>query len=359
MTTKHPFISLCLIVRDEEASLHQCLDSVQGAYDELIVVDTGSMDRTVEIAREFGARIEAFEWGDDFSAARNHACSLARGTWIAMIDGDECLAPAGIGPRLPAMLRQVPGHVDKLLIEQRTLVGQGSVSLLVDRVFRNTSRLRWKYRIHEVLETPLNRTAKTHDVYLLHDNALKRKADLTIGREREAMYLRALALDMEDHPDDPRPAFYFASTLYGAGRDQEAMEAYEHYFGLSEDREPVRRAVAFRDAAAVAGRLGDLGRRRHLLFRSVENDWRSSETYQALSDLALEHENLDEAIHWMSIAADCPHTGSEMHWSSWATGAALWRKLAGLYRRKGEDRTAHLCDQRAESLQDEPFPDSG
>jgi glycosyltransferase involved in cell wall biosynthesis len=359
MTTKHPFISLCLIVRDEEASLHQCLDSVQGAYDELIVVDTGSTDRTVEIAREFGARIKGFEWGDDFSAARNHACSLARGTWIVMIDGDECLAPAGIGPRLPAMLRQIPGHVDKLLIEQRTLVGQGSVSLLVDRVFRNTSRLRWKYRIHEVLETPLNRTAKTHDVYLLHDNSLKRKADLTIGREREAMYLRALALDMEDHPDDPRPAFYCASTLYGAGRDQEAMEAYEHYFGLSEDREPVRRAVAFRDAATVAGRLGDLGRRRHLLFRSLEHDWRSSETYQALSDLALGHENLDEAIHWLSIAADCPQTGSEMYWSSWATGAALWRKLAGLYRRKGEDRTAQLCDQRAESLQDEPFPDSG
>ncbi len=127
--------------------------------------------------------------------------------------------------------------------------------------------------------------------HTLHDNSLKRRADSRVTPEREAMYLRALTLDMKDSPEDPRPAFYYAATLLGAGHPQEAMEAYEHYFGLSENREPARRAVAFRDAATVAGQLGNPILRRTLLFRSLEHDWRSVHTYLALADLASENNN--------------------------------------------------------------------
>lgn len=351
MNISHPFISLCLIVRDEEPTLGRCLASFYGGYDELIVVDTGSQDGSIDIARGFGARIEYFEWRDDFSAARNYACSLASGKWIVMVDGDEILAPVGIAPRLPHMLRQVPERLDKLLIEQRTLAGEETVSLLVDRIFRNLPRLTWKYRIHEVIETPPERTAKTRDFYLLHDNGHKRGEQGNISPERQAMYLRALSLDMEEHPSDPRPAFYYAGTLSGAGRYAEASQAFEHYFRLSESREPVRRAVAFRDAAAVADRLGERRKQRSLLFRSLEHDWRSRETYRALSEAAAANSNLEEAVHWLRIALGCPADELGMYWSSMSSRPALLTRLAELYRRAGQEEAARDCERHVSAAE--------
>jgi glycosyltransferase involved in cell wall biosynthesis len=349
MDHSRPFISLCMIVRDEEPYLRRCLESFQGSYDELIVVDTGSRDGTVEIARQFDARVEQFEWRDDFGAARNYACGLAGGAWIVMPDGDEYLGPEGIGPRVPDMLRQVPERVDKLLIECRTLLGEGILTGLVDRVFRNRPDLRWKYRIHEVIETPRERTVMTHDFYLLHDNALKRRQDMRVSREREEMYLRALVLDVEDYPDDPRPLFYLAGTLYGAGRYGEALEAYARYFDLSEGAEPTRRAAAFRDAAAAAGALGRHVSRRTLLFRSLAEDWRPAETYVALADMALDHNNRDEAVHWLTVATGCRPVGDTFCLST-AYGTGVWKRLAGLYREAGDQALAVRCEARARKV---------
>ena len=84
-------ISLTLIVRDEEANLPACLDSARDLFDEIVVVDTGSTDRTIELARERGARIVPFAWCDDFAAARNAGVEAAKGEWILWLDADERL----------------------------------------------------------------------------------------------------------------------------------------------------------------------------------------------------------------------------------------------------------------------------
>src|SRR5690242_19447443 len=89
-----PFISACLIVKNEEDNLARCLGSVASAVDEIVLVDTGSTDRTVEIAEQFGARVFHFTWCDDFSAARNESLRHARGEWILWVDGDDELVEA-------------------------------------------------------------------------------------------------------------------------------------------------------------------------------------------------------------------------------------------------------------------------
>ena len=86
-------LTVCLIVKNEEKFLGQCLDSVRGLADQIVVVDTGSTDRTVDIAREHGAEVHTFAWCDDFSAARNAALEHATGDWILMLDADEELPP--------------------------------------------------------------------------------------------------------------------------------------------------------------------------------------------------------------------------------------------------------------------------
>ena len=81
-----------MIVRNEGALLGNCLDSVQGLIDELVVIDTGSTDNTIEIARNYGARVSEFRWTEDFSAARNHALQMATAAWILVLDADETLS---------------------------------------------------------------------------------------------------------------------------------------------------------------------------------------------------------------------------------------------------------------------------
>ena len=91
-----PSIALCVIAKNEEEYLADCLDSARPFVDEIVVVDTGSTDRTVEIARAHGARIEHFTWINDFAAARNFAIEAATKDWILMLDADERLEPTRV-----------------------------------------------------------------------------------------------------------------------------------------------------------------------------------------------------------------------------------------------------------------------
>lgn len=98
-----PFISACIIARDEETQLPALLDSLSGRVDEILLLDTGSVDRTIEIAQSRGVRVEHFTWCDDFSAARNASIRAARGRWCLIIDCDERLH---VGTDLRGALQQ-------------------------------------------------------------------------------------------------------------------------------------------------------------------------------------------------------------------------------------------------------------
>ena len=82
-----------MIARDEQNNLPRCLASVRGLFDEIVVLDTGSKDRTIEIARSFGARVFDFVWVDDFGAARNAALARAKGDYAFWLDADDLIEP--------------------------------------------------------------------------------------------------------------------------------------------------------------------------------------------------------------------------------------------------------------------------
>ena len=142
-------LTLCMIVKNEEATLSRTLDSVKGVVDEMVVVDTGSGDRTREIARESGARVYEFEWCDDFAAARNECLKHAQGDWILVLDADEVLVPEVV-PQIKQAIAS-----DRLLliklIRQEIGASQSPYSL-VSRLFRNRLDIRFSRPYHAMVD---------------------------------------------------------------------------------------------------------------------------------------------------------------------------------------------------------------
>lgn len=138
-----------MIVKNEEASLPTCLGSVKDAVDEMIVLDTGSTDRTKDIAREFGAKVYHFKWCDDFAAARNESLKYVQGDWILILDADEVLVPEIVHQMNQAIRSQ--NHLVINLVRQEVGAVQSPYSL-VSRLFRNHPEIRFSRPYHALVD---------------------------------------------------------------------------------------------------------------------------------------------------------------------------------------------------------------
>ena len=143
-------LSLCMIVKDEEEMLPGCLEPLRGVVDEMIVVDTGSTDRTVEIAESFGARVVHFPWNGSFADARNASIEAATGDWVIYLDADEHMEPADARG-----LRGLLGRTWRegfYLVETNYTGGAeagSAVTHMALRIWRRRPQYRFSGRIHE------------------------------------------------------------------------------------------------------------------------------------------------------------------------------------------------------------------
>ena len=145
-------ISRCMIVRDEADTLARCLEPLQGVVDELCIVDTGSTDGTLALARELGARATSFEWCDDFSAARNACLKIASGDWVLVLDADEFLIPDGARAALLEFAQAHPAAIGRVRIKNIEVAGgSAGSSTHISRFFPRCDELRFAGRVHEQL----------------------------------------------------------------------------------------------------------------------------------------------------------------------------------------------------------------
>jgi tetratricopeptide (TPR) repeat protein len=142
-------LSLCMIVRDEEATLSDCLESVRSLVDEMVIVDTGSRDRTLEIAHSFGATTHSIPWENDFAAARNYALQQVHSDWVLVLDADEVLLP-----EIVPSLRQCMADEHCLVVNLvRHELGARQVPYsLVSRLFRNHPAIAFARPYHESID---------------------------------------------------------------------------------------------------------------------------------------------------------------------------------------------------------------
>ena len=146
-------LSLCMIVKDEETVLERCLESVRELFDEIVVIDTGSVDRTREIALSFGAFVYDLPWRDDFSAARNFSFSKATGNYLLWMDADDVLPPPS-RERFPALRAFLEAERPDTLFLPYECMGQDDAPSLVfrrERILRRCPMARWVGRVHECI----------------------------------------------------------------------------------------------------------------------------------------------------------------------------------------------------------------
>ncbi|MGB9553457.1 MAG: tetratricopeptide repeat protein, partial [bacterium] len=149
-----PFLSLCMIVRDEAANLRMYLAQIVDLFEDIVVIDTGSRDNTREIAASLGARVFPFSWNNDFSAARNESLRRARGEWILVLDADEVVEREGI-QGLREITRNTQATGFQLPIYNYNGAGKVGVINFALRFFRRHPGIRFAGKIHETVETSI------------------------------------------------------------------------------------------------------------------------------------------------------------------------------------------------------------
>ena len=145
-------ISACYIVRNEEKNLSQSLEAINGQVDEIIVVDTGSTDETISIAKSFGAKVVKIKWQDDFAAARNIALAQAAGDWILFLDADEYFSAATAANLRNVVQEQTTANLLMIYMDNidcRT--GESLLNFYAPRLYRRLDGLHYVGRIHEQL----------------------------------------------------------------------------------------------------------------------------------------------------------------------------------------------------------------
>ncbi len=223
-------VSQCMIVKNEEANIERALSWGKGFVWEQIVVDTGSTDQTVDIAKSMGACVYDLEWADDFAAARNFAMSLAKGDWIALLDADEYFAPQDV-KTLETLLTQLHGTETEAIAAACINLNEkgkpGSIATQI-RVFRNKPELRYRRRIHEQLlaeegRRPMRVLDATKELSVFHTGYCGEAYQKKNVSKRN---LRLLQKELEDHPGDSEILGYLGDEYHSAGQSERAAWYY-------------------------------------------------------------------------------------------------------------------------------------
>ncbi len=226
-----------MIVRDEERFLERCLASVADAVDEIVVVDTGSVDRTMEIARNFGAIVEQREWRNDFAWARNESLKLARYRWILQLDADEELLPES----KPALreLKNARAHHAGVWVRcinhaDQYLGGENTISHAVVRLFPNHERIRYHGAIHEFPSLDGAATtllAANSPVKIVHYGYT---SDMMRDRAKYDRNMSIIEAAVENDPEDSFNWYNLGMTAYLSGDHRRAVEAMQRMWSLAQ-----------------------------------------------------------------------------------------------------------------------------
>ncbi|MBW2980179.1 glycosyltransferase [Candidatus Woesearchaeota archaeon] len=216
-------LAACIIVKNEENNIEKCLNSIRDFVDEIIVVDTGSDDKTKEIAKRLGAKVFDFKWTNDFSAARNFALKQTSCDWVFQLDADETLAEG-------AKIRELTKRDDicGAFIQIHNKFEKETKNFFHTnlRLFRNTKEIFYEGKLHEnVINSlkSLNKKIINTDIKIIHYGYLKK--DET-KHERNTALLKE---ELEQNPEKTHLYFYLGRDYFVYRNYQEAIKHFNKF----------------------------------------------------------------------------------------------------------------------------------
>jgi tetratricopeptide (TPR) repeat protein len=315
-----PKISLCMIVRNEEEFLERCIRSARKAVDEIIVVDTGSEDNTIEIARKSGARVYSHPWENDFSKARNFSLDYATGDWVLYLDADEILTHDGCR-RIRALAKSASA-MGYLLIQRnytddpkaagwRTCEPgceeargrAGWFPAPIVRLFRNHPEIRFEGAVHELVDysvTRLGGRVEATDIAIHHYGKVR---DLEYVKAKQELYLKLGEQKASGRPDDAKAHYELGVQYIELGVIDKCIEALTRSLELDPNQ-----PKAHCDLGVALERSGRMEESANHYARALALDPQSGQAIINLGSAYARMGRMEEAEHLFDRAlAACPN----------------------------------------------------
>ena len=290
-------ISLCMIVKDEEFHIARCLDSVSELVDEIIIIDTGSTDRTVEIASNYTSKVYSYPWRDDFADARNYSFSKASMDYCMWMDADDILEEVQKDKFLQ-LKQSLSSDIDIVMMKYNTSfdeAGKPSFSYFRERWIRNCTEYRWIGEVHEVIP-PKGRIIYS-DIAISHKKMGAGDPDRNLK-----IYQKIIA---DGKILEPRQQYYYGRELYYHKQYKEAVSVLEEFL-LSAEGWIENKIEACSVCANCYYQLGQEESALVSLLRSMSFDLPRAELCCEIGKYFLEHGNYHNAVYWYETALNTP-----------------------------------------------------
>lgn len=292
-------ISLCMIVKNEEEVLENCLKSVQKACDEIIIVDTGSTDKTKEIAAKYTKKVIDFKWIDDFSAARNFAFSHATMDYILWLDADDVLLEDDY-KKLLALKKKLNDEIDVVSMVYNIAFddyGNPTFTYRRNRLVKRINQYKWDGVVHEYLAVSGNIIQS--DIAVTHKKHEKQKSRNTKSRNLD-IYERKMK---RGEPFSPRDLYYYSNELKDNQQYKKAIAYYKEFLATNKGwvEDEIMACLYLADCYSILGKKDE---ELNSLVQSFKYDIPRPEICCRLGSYFMGKKDFQTAIFWFNTATE-------------------------------------------------------
>ena len=292
-------ISLCMIVKNEEKVLDNCLSTACDLVDEIIIVDTGSTDKTKEIARKYTDKIYDFKWIDDFAKARNFSFEKATKDYIMWLDADDIILEED-RKKFKEFKNSIDGTQNVYSLKyvcSRDEAGNPTIVIVKNRIVKREKNYKWKNPIHEYMD--IKDTVMPVDIAITHSKKIVNDPN------RNLRIFEKMKKEGKDF--DIRNTYLYGKSLSSAGKIEQAITEFEKLIKENEKEYMKNRWYLYNGIIELANCYKikqELKKELDSLFIILKNQIPTIEVLNKISDCVLRQKRYDEAIFWLEIAAN-------------------------------------------------------
>ncbi len=300
--------SLCMIVKNEEKNIDNCLNSVKNIFDEVIIVDTGSTDKTKEIVSKYTDKVYNFKWIDDFSAARNFSFSKATKDYIMWLDADDIIKKEDY-QQLLELKNNMSKDIDIYMMKYNIAFDKNNnptFSYNRERLIKREQDHKWQDRVHEYI--PLIGKIKRLEIAITHN-----KKEIKQNNRNLKIYRM---MEQNQEKFTPRNLYYYGRELYDHGKYKQAIKKFNEFLitekGWIEDN--INACYLLSNCCFY---LDNKTEALNSLFKTFLYDMPRRKTCSLIGNYFLNSGNYLVAKHWYSHALEIPINTEGFHESDY------------------------------------------